>query len=194
MQSKAVANSGAFKKRWEPAWWKKLLRPFEWLYEQCVWRVFKRTPHMWAYLKYASTDFDFDSVYLIRVNVFKLKRMLRAFTNNPHCIHEPKDLQALRLAIRLGERLSEVDYDYAARAHERKWGELNMDFEPLPEEEGGKHAGSVLKFWRKEVTPETEEQERQEFLAAVEADDKARERDARLFFGLLSKYYRNWWD
>jgi hypothetical protein len=170
----------------------RLVQPFEWLWHTVRYR-YRRIVRSWAYWRLGMRTYDFDSCYLIEVTLFQLKRLLRACTVDAHCVHDEKDLHSLRVAIRLGERLREDDYDYASRRHAKKWGELHMDFIPLENEPDG-FKGSRLDLWRDNVTPETEEQERQEFLRAIEEDDKQRERDARWFFSIMAKYYRDWWD
>lgn len=190
MRSKAV-NTGTWP---EPTLWARIKAPFVDAYYSYIRRPVRRLRHMLAFALFARNDYDFDSCYLINLIVFKLKRMQRALTVDAHCIHDDNTLKALRLAVRIGERLSADNYNYAHDAHDRKWGELHMELDPLPGEQDDKHRGSVARFWRDKTTPETKEQERTEFLAAYDADEKARERDARWFFKIIAKYYRNWWD
>lgn len=142
-------------------------------------------------------NYDFDGAYLIALIVFKLKRIQRCLINDSVCSHEPKTLQALRIAIRLGDRLSGEHYDRAMNRHNKKWGEPETTFEPAGEFEGGKFAGhgvSIMVTNRRNVTPATTEQERQEFMAAIDADEATQARDARWFFAVINQHYPMWWD
>lgn len=169
------------------------MKPFEWLYYE-IRAKYRTLARMWAYARIGAGSYDFDSCYLIRLIIFKLQRMQQQFTHNSHCVHAEDSLKALALAIRLGTRLSEDTYSRGVDLHSKKWGELNMDFIPLDPDKNNGFKGSELKMWRSGTTPENKEQERIEFLAAVDADDDNRIRDARLFFNIIAKYYRDWWD
>lgn len=168
------------------------MKPFEWLYYE-IRAKYRTLARMWAYARIGAGSYDFDSCYLIRLIIFKLQRMQHQFTHNSHCVHAEDSLKAIALAIRLGTRLSEDDYSRGVDRHSKKWGELNMDFIPLDPDNNG-FKGSELKMWRSGTTPENKEQERIEFLAAIDTDDDNRARDARLFFNIIAKYYRDWWD
>jgi hypothetical protein len=186
-------------------WQEKVLILFEehWLFKpfraarNWQYRTRKQLQRMWAFAMFGRENYDFDGAYLIALIVFKLKRIQRCLVNDSVCFHEPKTLQALRIAIRLGDRLSGEHYDRAMNYHNKKWGEPKTTFEPAGEFEGGKFAGqsgSIMVTNRRNVTPATAEQERQEFMAAIDADEATQTRDARWFFAIINQHYPMWWD
>ena len=187
-------------------WWEEVLISFEdhWLFKpfravrNWQYRTRKQVQRMWAFAMFGRENYDFDGAYLIALIVFKLKRIQRCLVNDAMCDHEPKTLQALRIAIRLGDRLSDEHYDRAMNRHNKKWGEPETTFEPASSPRfGGQHAGlsgSIMVTNRQNVTPATTEQERQEFMAAIDADEATQTRDARWFFAIINQQYPMWWD
>lgn len=172
-----------------------LLKPWDWLSSK-FYRYRKCLRRSWAFAKIGWDNYDFDSCYLLELMVFKLKRLYVGCTADAVAVHEDNHLQALRLAIRIGERLCKDDYSYFMDCHNKKWGESELIETPVPEGQYPEWAGRAydVRIHRAKVTDETKEQERQEFLAAVNADDAIKKREARWFFSIIEKYYPFWWD
>lgn len=168
--------------------------PWDWLSGKCR-RYKKCLKRSWAFAKLGWENYDFDACYLIEVMVFKLKRLYIGCTDDAVAIHEDEHLQALRLAIRLGEKLRTDDYSYFMDCHNKKWGELDLIEIPLPDDTYPEYGRAYeIRSCRPNVTEENKEQERQEFLTAVDSDDAIRKRDSRWFFAIIDKYHPFWWD
>ena len=153
----------------------------------------QRIKRSWAYAKFGWENYDFDGDYLTELMTFKLKRMQKALQNG-WSIQNEEYMQALRLAIRLGERLKRYGYHWFMDRHNAKWGEPDMLFTDSDDEYNGEKLRKMEIQRAKVVDEETAEQERREFRIAYEADDNTKLRDARLFFRIVEKYYPGWWD
>lgn len=134
------------------------------------------------------SNYDWDIGYLHKLMLFKLKRMQHALINGVS-IHEKTTLQSLRICIKLLERIVEDNYSYNTDRHDEKWGKAEFRTEPEPNS-----PYSRLIVHRDKVTPETEKQERLEFLAACRKDDERETRDIKLLHNIMAKYSRAWWD
>ena len=174
--------------------WRAIAAPLDWL-EGKLYRYKKSTRRAIAYARFGWGNYDFDGIYLVGVVLFKLERMLEQLDGaDAFCHHDEQSLKSLRLAIRLGKRLQEHDYNYANTRHSRKWGELEVEFIPLDPEKHNGFKGSEMRTHRANITPETEEQEREEFMAATNEDDATKTRDGRWFFSIIAENYQAWWD
>jgi hypothetical protein len=154
----------------------------------------ERISRCWAYARFAWKNYDFDGEYLVQLMTFKLKRIQRSLQSGCS-IQDKKYMQALRLAVRLGDKLKNYDYHWFMDCHNKKWGEPDVEFEDCDDETSNKAGLKRMEMRRVHVVDEaTKEQERREFMVAYEADDAIQDRDSRLFFRLIEKYYPGWWD
>jgi hypothetical protein len=166
--------------------------PFRRSYRFCS-KYSRRLKRCWDYAKFGWGNFDFDGEYLTDLITFKLKRIQRELEHGSS-IQDEKYMQALRLAIRIGDKLDTYYYHWFLDRHDAKWGRPDMCLEDSEHEHKGEKL-RVMHFERPNVVDDaTREQEREEFIAAYEADDAMRLRDARWFFRLIEKYYPGWWD
>lgn len=135
-------------------------------------------------------DYDFDGHSLFNIIVFKLKRIEKELING-HAVHEPKELQAIRVIIKLGQRL--VDDEYNNRIldrHDAKWGQSEYWLTPdVDSEYFSFHSQRPKAVFEKQKL-----QERKEYIDALHKCDSIKLRDKRLFFSLLNKHLDNFWD
>jgi hypothetical protein len=154
-------------------------------------RPYRRAKKLYEWHKNVfSNDFDFDAHSIYAILEYKLKRIYPVLETG-HAYQEDKDMQALRIAIKLAGRLKEDNYDMAEwDRHAKKWGELKTWFTPIE--------GSTNSMWNSSrpnvKTPEDEEQERTEMRAGYERGAAAKLRDQRNLFAILTKYMAVWWD
>ena len=154
------------------------------------WERIKRS---WAYARYAWENYDFDAAYALELLSFKLKRVERVLKEDAHTEQEPEHMQALRLVIRLLDKLTADDYRYFYETHNKKWYDTpypDMDFEKTDDAAGS----SRIVFAREHLPAEQQDQDRDELLNAFETDESIKARDKRWAFSLLAKYYEYWWD
>lgn len=153
----------------------------------------QRLKRSWAYAKFGWENYDFDGEYLTHLITFKLKRMQKAL-HNGCSVQDDKYMQALRLAIRLGDKLEHYMYHWFLDRHDAKWGAASLNFVDSDIPFNGKNLRSMELARSGVVDDETKAQERREFGVAYTADDAIKLRDARLFFRIIEKYYPGWWD
>ena len=148
-------------------------------------RLLDYMPVLWR-----DRDYDFHHMYTLLY--FKLIRMYDNMIHS-HVDWNADDsaLRALALAIKLAKRITSMDYNGHAMRHvEAKWGPLEMDLHSIS---GSNY--SLTRFKRaKAITPEQQEQERAESLAAYKVADYREARDKRLFFAILHRYSDSWWN
>jgi len=183
-------------------WLEKLsIHPaFEWWFDikRKIDSTIHRLKRSWAYAKLGYNNWDFDAITIEHYLLFKLKRVQDCLINGhvDYSVGEgPKQLKALKLCIKLLERLNQGDmgYNRFMDLHDKKWGESKHWFEEV--ESDKPHQGSYLRTSRPNANTEAEkEQERKEFLEAAMADDRQQDRDRQIVYAIINKYIRTWWD
>ncbi|NDD52330.1 hypothetical protein EBZ39_00360 [bacterium] len=146
----------------------------------------------WAYAKFGWCNYDFDAAYALALLSFKLKRVERVLKEDAHTVQEPKHMQALRLVIRLLDKLVEDDYRYFYETHNKKWfgcERPEIRFEQIE----GSDLSQMLSA-SDDLPADQQEQASEEARAAFDADDAIKARDKRWAFSILAKYYEYWWD
>jgi hypothetical protein len=152
---------------------------------------FRRSKRLYHWSKFMWTNWDFDSHSIFPLLEYKLKRLEHCL-NNGHAIHEPKDLKALRIAIKLCKRISDEYHETKVYSwHERKWGELKTWFTPY---DGDKDL-FIMNFARPKANTDQEKaEERADLMKRHEIIEPWLARDTRNLFNIVQKYYRAWWD
>lgn len=139
-----------------------------------------------AYARFGWGHPDWDHTFFYALLRFKLERMQKEFDND--WTVSTDRTKSVRVAAKLSKRLAQDHYSRALTAHDKKWGELEMDLGP-PDDQ--KYRKAI--FSRKNVTPRTAKKERIEFMAATYADQHAQDRDVRWLTGIINKYVQHWW-
>lgn len=136
-------------------------------------------------------DYDFDGHSLFQIIEYKLIRVQKCLVEG-HAIQDPKDLKAIKLAIKLAGRLK--DDKYEERGYDRvdkKYGESKHWFEPCNDGT----TNSYLRSSRPKVNTDAEKEEEIAFRRKqYELSDYRCKREERWLYAILHKYLRNWWD
>jgi hypothetical protein len=145
---------------------------------QWWWNVFRR-------------DFDFDAHGLFRIISYKLKRVEKALIKGC-AIQAEVDMKAIRIAIKLADRLDKDEYlDRAYRKHDAKWGIMKTWFTPCND-------GIDNSIWNSSRpnanTDAEKEQERQDSRNIYMLEEVLQKRDEKLLYNILQKYLRTWWN
>jgi hypothetical protein len=174
-------------------WW--IQTPVADWYYDLTWKYFgnpifqAKRLYQW-YVNVFHNDFDFDGHSMFAIIEYKLKR-IKVCLDNGHSIHDPKDLKALDLAIKLSGRLKDDNYDSVAFDRiEKKWGKYRHWTTPY----GDKGNSQWHSTYANIKTPEDEVQCLADRLASYAATDKKTKREEKWMFDILHKYMRNWWD
>lgn len=180
----------------EPIWKLKLkewwydLPPVKWYYS--LWVTYRRLKRVYRWSKFMWTNWDFDALSIYPLLEYKLKRVQYCLEQG-HAIQEDKDMKALRIVIKLANRLAN-DYHETKLydRHEAKWGQLHTWFTDCNDGTGCSQMHSKRP---KAVTEEEQEKELEEFRNLFFAlEPKWRGRDEKWFFEILRRHIRNLWD
>ncbi len=196
-------NLGEDKKE---SWWTNYDRPWVklWYWLEEVWwtivgKHINYLTKVFSYAKVLRRDYDFDAHSLYPLLSLKLKRIEKALLKGCS-IHEKKDMQALRICIKLCDRLDDDEtYDKWRIRHDKKWGELESTTVPVDVMGNTVSEKDANYFrwdsWRARAnTPELKEQERQEMRAGFILEEKIKLRERKWFFNILAEKIPYWWD
>jgi hypothetical protein len=141
----------------------------------------------WNVFRY---DFDFDGHSLFAIIEYKLKRVQRCLEKGV-AWQEPKDMKALKIAIKLAGRLKEDNYDMVTYdRHEKKWGPMQTWTTPCQD--------SDFYTWHssrpRAVFREQKEEERKDRWAGLLAAEAKCKREEKWLYDILHKYLRKLWD
>ena len=163
----------------------KLASPFRY-----IKRLYRRVKRGYKWAKFMDTNYEWDALTLYNLIGFKLEEVQKCILEDPYHEHQPKDVKALRVAIKLTKRLHSDFYEERCYdRHERKWGKLLTESMPIE----NSHCIS-LKMWREfATTPELKEQERKECLDGLRNVEHFVNRDKTLLFNILKDNLSIWW-
>lgn len=166
-----------------------ILRPMEnffyWLKTSVQYSIF-----LW----HNCHDWDFGS--MIRLIRFKLQRKYEWFSSD-----KPNISEAKQVAAEIKEVIDAIDYyleqDFTPeedKAHEEKWGEIEMDLSEKVYYDNGEVMGSRLRWVSDKIkTKEDEEREREDMGVIVKL---RQERELEAWSAIWDKMKRSngWWD
>lgn len=150
----------------------------------------------WGYkLRY---NYPWDYHFLLEFEVMKLKELLHYFENYGHhsedCKQYKPKMKSINLAIKLGTKLLDDDYHKFYNLHYKKWGEIEIKFEKVPNETFDNEPVYRMVSYRNGQPVKENEQEKTELREAMKADDRMKERHRRWFYDIISKHGERWWD
>lgn len=132
---------------------------------------------------------DYDFAYLNKLILFKLIRIEKEIKDG-FGDHNKSTLQSLRICIKLLNKITEDSYNYNAKLHDAKWGELIVTYSELPY----KKYTTMIFNRPNAITKQEQEQEKKELYIAIKKDEAQRTKHVNLLFSIMAKYSRNWWD
>lgn len=148
--------------------------------------LLKRLIRACQYAVHGYNSFDWDFAYIEHDMLFKLKRVeIQLKKDSSFVEYEKKDLQSLRICIRLLDRLTDNDFSVNSDAVTRKWGELEFKKDTDSEY-------SVMQR-TKVTTQEERTQCNKESMVAYTKDDEHQKRYRALFYKILQQYQHRWW-
>lgn len=142
--------------------------------------LLRRIIRLYHWSKFMWTNWDFDAHSIYSLLNYKLKRLEYCLINGC-AIQEKKDLKALKVAIKLSQRIyDEVHEDRLMEKHYKKWGILI---------DGIFHSKN-----KKLMTGEQNIQYRKEFIQYNTLAQKLTDNDKKRLFAIITKYDNRWWD
>lgn len=152
---------------------------------QGIPNLIKWAPVIWR-------DKDWDQYFLYVILKFKLEQMEKLHLEYGHTINAEKYAGEMRTCILLLDRIIKSDYLMnALKPHEEKWGELEMNTKPLP---NNPELFSVLFTVEKAVTQKEIEQEKKERTRIYKHVTDLEKQDLDMLFKNIRKYVEGWWD
>jgi hypothetical protein len=160
-------------------------------------RPVKVIPHKFsrslAFAKIGYNSHDFDDYYLVELEVFKLKRMLYLFENHGHhcptCDTYIPKMKSIKLAIKLGEKWLNSDYFRFWDLHNKKYGDTEIGWESIPNS-----TNSLMITLKDGKKYERSEEERKSLIDSHRKDEREKEKHRQLFYKIIAKYGRYYWD
>jgi hypothetical protein len=152
---------------------------------QGIPNLIKWTPVIWS-------DRNWDQHFLYVILQFKLKQMEKLHLEYGHTINAEKYAGEMRVCILLLERIIKDDYLMSClKPHEKKWGELKMNFKPLQDDP---ELVSPVFTVEKAITKEEIIQENKERMRIYKHVDDLKKQDLDMLFKNIRKYVEGWWD
>lgn len=153
---------------------------------------YERISRSFAFAKIGWLNYDFESLYIFELIAFKLKRV-ESCLKKGHAIQEDEDMNALREAIEICERLFAEDYESKyIKIHNEKWGKQPR-FATQPSVVPG-FSEIVFKDRPGVKCDEDRKLERKEFLKTFEDGELDRRKDLDRLNYLFKEYLPKWWD
>jgi hypothetical protein len=136
-------------------------------------------------------DYDFDFHCHFTALRYKLQTVHDCIKDD-YAVQEDKDMQALRICIKLAKRLEDDRYeDRAWRKIEAKYGELGHDTVPL--NDGSGCSRWITTYGGVVASEEVQEAANQDRLPLYDLAEKCRVRDERNLYAIMLKHRRSWW-
>ena len=142
-----------------------------------------------SYFKIIWNDRDWDHIYWLELNRFKLSRMENLIRQHGIHLYHERDADNIHKAIMAIDRLLVDDYHINAFiSHDKKWGELDITWKDLDD------GMSEMISTRSNIHSGEEEKERKEFLKCSKHEDYLRKQDLKYLTDIINKYLFSWWD
>lgn len=162
--------------------------------EGLYYRYKERIGRSLAFARFGWLNYDFDASTLYDLMAFKLKRVHAALLVG-HAVQEDEDMDALKEAIALCERLYNERYEHKYNEeHDKKWGEIESEHIPIPDKDGKVRTYEWRSSRKGANTPELKEKERKEFMLCFENAEKDKHNDINKLAEIFKKYLNRWWD
>jgi len=168
--------------------WRSMTYPFRKFY-YWVSASLSYSRFLWDY------HYDWDYYSFIKLMIFKLKKMEHQQRKYGNAVDHIKYADQIKKAIRGLEKIAEENVGNKLRdIHDKKWGTLHMDLEPIYKEDG-KIKYHKSNFWRDGAqTEEKKKQEHEEFLKFIEHEEKLIRKYNLHVFKFIAKHFKYWWD
>jgi hypothetical protein len=142
------------------------------------------------------TDRDWDHNYASHMLVFKLKRMVKLFKKYGHHTEVDRDVKRIQFVIDCFERIHKDEYREKMKAeHKEKYGTLEHNSIPHATDSNGKILTYRMDFYYSKCETTEDYETASELYHKIHTLEEAdTNRDYRLAFKVMEKYWRTWWD
>ncbi len=147
-----------------------------------------------AFAIHGWTHYDFESAYIYDLMAFKMKRVLKCLESG-HAVQENEDINALKEAIEICERLFKGEYDAKYyEAHSKKWGETVSEHIPITDPDGKVRSYTWNTSRPNAKTPAQQKREVADLRRIWVNEEKDRVKDLKRLNEILIKHEPTWWD
>lgn len=129
-------------------------------------------------------DRQYDYIYFFLLLQKKLELMEKYFYTNANFLGKEKEAKKIKIARFCVNRLIKDDYN-VYKEHEKKYGELEWDFD--------RTMNSFLKY-SKVKTKKEEREANKSFNRCTKHEDYLRNQDLDYLFKIIRKHILKWWD
>lgn len=157
-------------------------------------RTYERVSRSLAFAIHGYMHYDFESAYLYDIMAFKMKRILKSL-NNGYAVQTKENMNALKEAITICDRLFKGNYDEKYyKAHAKKWGNLRSKHIPEYDDNG------KIKYYRWETsrknsnTPSKKKKEIADLRQIWVFEEQDRQKDLARLHEIFIKHEPTWWD
>jgi len=140
--------------------------------------------NLWKWFPVIWNDRDWDQCYLYKFLHFKLQNMEDLHRNYGHSLDNRKIADKIKVCKLLLDRLIKDEYyENAFKNHDKKWGELELDW----------NSNCLIKR-PYAITEKEKEKELKEFNRLCQHELYLRRQDINYLFKLMAKHVEGWWD
>lgn len=137
-------------------------------------------------------DRNWDQYYLYVILKHKLKKMEKYQRVHGITSNNEKTAKKIKLCVNLLDRIIKDDYIMnALYLHEKKWGEVDIKFTPIEDNE---EYGELNIELKKETTQEEKMTEERRRLRLYKHSDYMKKQDIDMLFETMRKHVECWWD
>ena len=145
---------------------------------------------VWFPVIWKDRQWDHQNIYtVLRHKLHLTERLIR---HHGHHLYHLKDADKIKICVNLLDRLINDEYhEMAFKNHEKKWGEMQLNFKDAADYPG-MHEAVITHPNVK--TDEDKKAERKEFRRCSKHEADLREKDLDLLFKMMRKHIQSWWD
>lgn len=141
---------------------------------------------------YQDRDYDYHGIYIL---IHKKLKRLHSHMLSGIGDHSHKHLKAIKVAIKLSERLkSEYYIEHFLKKHEIRWGEGQMDFHSIGKSGSHRKSFRMSMMFPKAKNLHQNTQAEMEIVTLTRLAYNIEAKRSRLLFHIISKYLYYWWD
>lgn len=147
---------------------------------------------LWIWFPIIWKDRQWDHQFIYAVLRHKLHLTEQLIRHHGHHLYHVKDADKIKVCVDLLDRLMKDEYhEMAFKDHEKKWGEMELNFKDAADHPG-MHEAVITHPNVK--TDEDKKAERKDFKIASEHEAALRENDLDFLFKMMRKHIQSWWD
>lgn len=156
-------------------------------------RLFRKIKRMLLWAWNLRDDCDWDSGFLFKMEVMKLKKMQKYFLeeglHDEACPNYKKKMQSLSIAIKIGDAL--ISEKYTDAMFRRKKRQVGYEFIKSKHGDG---LYEMVTVWEDEPKIPLTDEEKTAYYADFEKAELIESQRRKLFYKIIAEHGERWWD